>query len=339
MAPPSRYRRLLIGFAKLAFAFLLVGWMTSSGRIDFTELKLFIEQPRILALSLIHYALFTVALGAWRWQMLLTALQIQMQHVRAALLSMIALFFNAAMPGAVGGDVVKAVYVVRAYPNAKKSSILLSLVADRIIGMVGLFSLGSIAIFSNLDELRRLPRLQPLAVMTVGCLCAFIVLFLFVTFAPQRMLNRLDSKLSGDVWVTRILRKMMHAGLIFRDSPWVVIKCWGLSMLIQSMVLFYYYVLANELSTDPISWRTLGTILPMGILAIALPIAPGGLGVGHMAFEQLFTMAGISGGANIFNVQVLGFLAISLIGIVPYLMLRGKQREVIGNELKAEQAL
>ena len=46
---------------------------------------------------------------------------------------------------------------------------------------------------------------------------------------------------------------------------------------------------------------TFASVAPLAILVTALPLAPGGMGVGHVAFEEVLGIVGISGGANIFN--------------------------------------
>ena len=58
------------------------------------------------------------------------------------------------------------------------------------------------------------------------------------------------------------------------------------------------------------------------MMTTALPFAPGGLGVGHYAFDRLFELAGLTRGADVFNVVVLGQLALNLTGVVPYLLHR-----------------
>jgi len=69
-------------------------------------------------------------------------------------------------------------------------------------------------------------------------------------------------------------------------------------------------------------------VLPFGMIATVLPIAPGGLGVGHVAFDKLFSLIGLSGGANVFNVIALGQLALNLTGIIPYLLMRKKGESI-----------
>ena len=65
-------------------------------------------------------------------------------RLRAALLlGFIGNVFNLVIPGAVGGDLIKAAYLVRMH--VKKTQAIASMVIDRIIGLLGLFTLATIA--------------------------------------------------------------------------------------------------------------------------------------------------------------------------------------------------
>ena len=59
------------------------------------------------------------------------------------LLGFIGMVFNLVIPGAVGGDLIKAAYLVRM--RIKKTQAIASMVIDRILGLLGLFVLASIA--------------------------------------------------------------------------------------------------------------------------------------------------------------------------------------------------
>lgn len=108
---------------------------------------------------------------------------------------------------------------------------------------------------------------------------------------------------------------------------------WGfaISVFIQlSATGLFYYITASlgNYSPGELSFTNMATVFPLGMLTAALPIAPGGLGVGHVAFEQLFNMIGITGGANTFNLFVLSLLALNLIGVVPYLRMKKRHQEI-----------
>jgi uncharacterized membrane protein YbhN (UPF0104 family) len=61
----------------------------------------------------------------------------------------------------------------------------------------------------------------------------------------------------------------------------------------------------------------------LGLFANALPITPGGLGVGESAFQALFALAGFSGGAPLLLSWRIGMAVQCLIGCAFYI--RGVQ--------------
>ncbi len=63
----------------------------------------------------------------------------------------------------------------------------------------------------------------------------------------------------------------------------------------------------------------LAPVFPFGVLVTAVPLAPGGLGVGHAAFDKLFHLVGLPGGANVFNIFTLSQLGLNLLCFNPYL--------------------
>ena len=56
------------------------------------------------------------------------------------------------------------------------------------------------------------------------------------------------------------------------------------------------------------------------MLSLVLPISPGGIGVGHVAFAELFKLIGVEGGATIFNVYLVGQIAPAMLGAIPYVL-------------------
>jgi uncharacterized membrane protein YbhN (UPF0104 family) len=60
-------------------------------------------------------------------------------------------------------------------------------------------------------------------------------------------------------------------------------------------------------------------LAPMALVTTAIPIAPAGLGVGHVAFGALFSLAGSSHGAEIFTMYVTVQILVNLTGIFFYL--------------------
>jgi hypothetical protein len=60
--------------------------------------------------------------------------------------------------------------------------------------------------------------------------------------------------------------------------------------------------------------------IPIGLMTLALPVAPSGLGVGHAIFQKLFEFSGIDNGASLFNLYFFVSLIVNLFGVIPYMM-------------------
>ncbi len=58
-------------------------------------------------------------------------------------LQMIGLFFNATMPGSVGGDIVKGFYIIKDQHQGDKTPAMLTVLFDRIVGLMALFFMGA----------------------------------------------------------------------------------------------------------------------------------------------------------------------------------------------------
>ena len=89
---------------------------------------------------------------------------------------------------------------------------------------------------------------------------------------------------------------------------------------------FLFFQVAQMIGVSDLNLATQFFIMPIGLITIALPIAPGGVGVGHVAFESLYQFVGVSGGADIFNLFVIIQLSVYLLGVIPYLLHSGEYR-------------
>jgi uncharacterized membrane protein YbhN (UPF0104 family) len=327
-------RAFLSTATKLALVAGLIYWLMATGKLDFGALKVLVQDSEILVANCAIWLFIYVGLGTLRWFALLRGLGLKVGFGRALHLQLIGFFFNTAIPGAVGGDIVKAVYVIREQQAQAKTPAMLTVLLDRVLGLAGLFVLAGIAVAFNLDVLRQVPRLWPLvaflAVGLVGLIIGFAVVM--YPFPPGR--DPFVRLLSKGIPGFAQLRKIYEALRDYRNSPKTLVFAVGLSVVIQAFAITYAYVLTQRLTGQSPPIGVFGTIFPIGIMVTAVPLAPGGLGVGHVAFDQLFTMAGLTGGATVFNVIVLGQLSLNLLGFIPYLLHR--TRLPAGAALEAE---
>jgi len=89
-----------------------------------------------IAVGVLILYLGLFVLTAWRWRLLLKAVDLVLSMARATRLTFIGAFFNTAIPGATGGDVVKAYYAAKATGRGTRA--VLSVFVDRMTGLLGL---------------------------------------------------------------------------------------------------------------------------------------------------------------------------------------------------------
>ena len=90
----------------------------------------------------------------------------------------------------------------------------------------------------------------------------------------------------------------------------------------------------RALLEQDVPYSAVATVFPLGLLTLVLPISPSGLGVGHVAFKRLFEAIGLTGGATVFNVYLLGQITPCLLGVFSFLSL--KRRGELPTELPPE---
>lgn len=314
-------RTLLSNLAKFSIVAGLLVWMMQSGRLNLRELRIFIDKPEITLLSLALWLVGPTLLGSLRWKMLLNGAGFNTSWPRALVLQVIGFFFSSAMPGSVGGDVVKAVYIVKDHPDQSKTNAMMTVFLDRIIGMCGLFLMGYCVLVLTGIKLLSVPAIKT-QFMLMSLVTAAILLFLVTMMYPHRsgrdpFLRILEINFPG----AGALRKIYLAFRSFHDKKTSIVLCCLISFFIQLLGLgLFTYISKTMIGFSDLS--ALAVFYPVGILTTALPLAPGGIGVGHVAFDRLFGSIGIHGGANVFNVYCLGQLAFNLMGFIPYLFVK-----------------
>jgi glycosyltransferase 2 family protein len=118
------------------------------------------SDPKWFLLGLLAYAVVEI-LGITRWMILLRVQKIYLTFWRVASLFLIGLFFNSFLPGGTSGDVVKAFFLLKESGD-RKSAALLSIVFDRLVGLVTLIAVSLVIITIRHDWLVGAPQTEKL---------------------------------------------------------------------------------------------------------------------------------------------------------------------------------
>jgi uncharacterized protein (TIRG00374 family) len=136
--PPHRSRSRLALVAKVALALVLLALALYPNRGQIAQVFEREIDWRLYALG-IALDVAGVLLAFVRWFLMVRALDLPFRLRDAVKLGFIGLFFNTVIPGAIGGDFVKAAYLCRG--QTRKAPAIASVVIDRLASLLALFLL------------------------------------------------------------------------------------------------------------------------------------------------------------------------------------------------------
>ena len=239
-------------------------------------------EPGGLALAL-GSLLLGLVFGVTRWWRILNLAGCPSTWANTLRLSFLGVFFNLIFPGITGGDVPKAVMVVREHPE-RRADALTTVVLDRLIGVWALVLLATGVAWAGGEAFAPL-RLPSLGALLAGSLGIYLVL----VPGPRRALG-LDRILERLPQGER-LKKLEVASELFRGHPGELLGSVVLSLANHLAVALGVLMIGRALGDDLEALAYLA-IVPVVSLVSALPISPGGWGVGEAAYGTLFGMLG-----------------------------------------------
>jgi uncharacterized membrane protein YbhN (UPF0104 family) len=299
-------------FLKILFGAAIVAWMASSGKLNLAQVARSLSHwPLMLAILGLGYS--QVGITAWRWKLLLEAQEIWLPYGRAWGLTMVGMLFNVVIPGAVGGDLIKGYYITRA-ASGRKSHAATTILMDRVVGLIGLLFLGAVMALANLNETLRSAATRSLGSMTVGGFVGGLVILYAAVFAGGR--------LAAWHFLPGVLRNVFRALHEYRRKTRVIPVALALSVLNQGLSCGMYWLalLATGVTGMPMGQFFL--VVPLGLVTSAIPISPGGIGVGQAAFFALFQIVAppyAAAGTNALTVFQVIFILLCVSGLYWYL--------------------
>jgi hypothetical protein len=299
-------------------------WLISSGKLDFSLIqKSFTAGPEwLLALVLL---IFQMLVGAFRYKFLLeTKSQKKLQYFKILRLNYIGTFFSSVLPGAVTGDIIKLIYVKKLDESFSKTFLVSITLLDRIIGLTGLLFLSGSFSFLYYSEMISLsPQMAQViflnTILFIGACSFFITLI-----APKKYQDFIHYFLIKIPLLGKKISDQLDPIFALREKKRDLFICFSLSLIVQFVSILTFWLLTKPFFGQAFPLKYAFTFIPIGLTAIAIPISPGGLGVGHALFSNLFSIVHIHNGASLFNLFFVCSLAHNCLGVIPYLTIRNK---------------
>jgi uncharacterized protein (TIRG00374 family) len=291
--PAKHKRRILFAIARVGLGFGLIAYLAESGFIKLRDLShLITAWP--LTLAALALLLLNVGLVSWRLSLLFRPQGLRLPLRTALRLTLVGLFFDIFLPGAAGGMVAKLFYATREN-EGRRTEVATVIVFDRIMGIFSLLLLPLIfaPFFSEL--IVRVHVLRLIVIIYIAVCSFLLVLFLACLWGQSTM-----TRLAGAIHFSR-LRKVMARALevigTYRHRPVPLLYALGLSLAANLSIVGVITVALLVVDPRSVAWR-LCLIVPIGQIVNSLPLTPGGLGVGEVAFNTLFRVSALGGGAE-----------------------------------------
>lgn len=243
-----------------------------------------------LAWVALAMGLFFVALlfGVTRWWRLLRLVGCHSSWFNVMRLTYLGLFFNLVMPGLTGGDVAKAVLVVRENPE-RRAWALMSVIVDRVLGLATLALLALVVVLIAGDTFAEL-RLPMLGFFVLGVAGAFAYFNkkLRRTLRFDKLLNKLP--------MADKLRNLDEAAHHYFAHPVELGMAVLYSLGNHTGAIIAVWALGNSFGVTAADVGLLDyfALVPIANIVSSVPIMPGGWGVGEAIYIYLFTLIGAS---------------------------------------------
>lgn len=273
-------RQAVVVTLRLGAAAGIIAWILSRPEMDLSHLASVIRGtlgywPWLLAGLALFFGCNWVSI--LRWKDFLDAQSLRLSPGGVFCIFYIGHFFNSFMMGSTGGDLVKAAYALREAPHHKAEA-LATVVADRVIGLLALFTLAAVMIVARADFFLSHERTHPVCllmlVLFAALALALVALFKRNVFERHALFRWIENR-----WAFgQLLRRAYEAFYLFRTSPGLLARAFVLSLGNHLLNVAGCYAFGRALQI-PNGFGDYLMLFPSILAVASMPLTPGGLGI------------------------------------------------------------
>ena len=229
--------------------------------------------------------LLVITFGAFRWHWLVNSQNLSLDLRQAMRLTWIGIFFNNFVPGQTGGDLIKAYYIAKNSPQ-KRLIAVLTVIADRIIGLSALIIVSLITVSVFFERFREIALILWLGII-IGIIGGVAI---FNRSVRRKLgLNRLIKKMPTRI--SDLIYELDSAIRNYHNHKRGLLVWWLLSILNHVVNMLGIYALSRAINMG-VPAIEFFALVPVIFIVSALPIAPNGWGIGEALFGNLFGQYG-----------------------------------------------
>jgi uncharacterized protein (TIRG00374 family) len=223
--------------------------------------------------------------------------------------------FNLLIPGGTGGDVMKLYYLAGRH-KGRGVEVATILLVDRVVALFAMLVVVLGLVTAQLPTLGRVPTVRGTAIGVAASL-ALLLSGVAILWSARIRESAAYRRLMAWLPLGRFLARAADAAFAFRTHKSALLKA-ALLSLAGHTILVGTLALMGRVLLPSVPTLLVCTLALLGLIASAIPITPGGVGVGEAAAEALFRSVGVPGGAALVAGWRAGMIGICIIGAVLY---------------------
>lgn len=291
MSSPSPRKKILLIAIKLILMVGIVGYLMMQIQQEDGFARL-VSEPKqwgyLIFAQLMVLAAFSCSFI--RWYLLVTGLHMPFQLQDAFRLGTLGFMLNQVAPGSVGGDLFKAVFIAREQPG-KRTEAVATVLIDRVIGLYGMLIIASLALSFTSGAIESQPVIRTIRTVVWFALAAGTI-GLFLVMSPLATSNKVRELADKIPLIGGTLTKLIDALEVYRNRRNYLIGAFSLALMTHSLLVSSFWCISQGLPVDGPTFMQNTCIVPVALVAGALPGMPGGIGVMEGALSYLYTTIG-----------------------------------------------
>jgi uncharacterized protein (TIRG00374 family) len=248
-----------------------------------------------LGLALLLYSM-SLSVTLVRWYSLVRAQDLPFRMRDAARLGLRGFFWNTVLPGSVGGDLVKATGIAR--EQNRRTVAVATVVMDRLIAVWGMVWMvaGLGLIFWAFGSLDGAAAAQQIVRAACFIFVVSVVVWTLMGLLSNPRAHRLAARLARTPKVGHALAELWRTVWMYRCRQGSVALALVLTWVGQVGFILSFYLCALTLWTPGAGTIPSLTdhflLVPIGLIIQAVPLFPGGAGIGEAGFGGLYALLG-----------------------------------------------
>ncbi len=290
----SQQKKLLTAL-KVGIAVVILGFLFQriQGESGFSRLlndpKDWLSLSLALGLTLVAFSLSFV-----RWFLLVRGIGLEF-HLRDAFrLGTLGFMFNQISPGSIGGDLLKAVFIAREQPGRRTEAVA-TVMIDRVIGFYAMLIVASLGIFFAGSTLTSIKLLGSLRTIVWSSSLGGTVGLAFV-LSPLATGKRARAFADALPIVGHTVTRLIEAADVYRSRRGYLFAALGLALLTHCLLITAFWCTSRGLPVRGPTFAQNASIVPIALVAGAIPFTPGGLGALEASVEFLYSAVGAGKG-------------------------------------------